>query len=190
MTRQDRGKSARAGRLAAHLVAIVCGTALLLAPLDAQGPSPVWPRAAAGASAYRVPSENTALTLSVLGTLTGVVIPLMSHEWGWGILASWCVGPSLGFLYGGCWGRGLATAVLRFGFTFALALAAFNDEANNSLGFAWLGGMAASVALDLATVKRAVRNRNRRRLADRGLQLDVSPFAVPKGAGVRLRLSF
>jgi hypothetical protein len=190
MTRQDQGKPGRSGRLAAHLVVIACGTALLVAPLAAQAPRPIWPRAAAEVSAFRLPSENTAFTLSAVGTLAGVVMPLMSREWGWGILATWCVGPSLGFLYGGCWGRGLATAVLRFGFTLAVAVAAFNDETNDSLGYAWIGGMAALAALDLATVKRAVRNRNRRRMAGRGLQLDVSPFAVPKGAGVRLRLSF
>ncbi|NTV80925.1 MAG: hypothetical protein HGA24_05835, partial [Candidatus Aminicenantes bacterium] len=58
------------------------------------------------------------------------------------------------------------------------------------LAYGWLGGMAASAVLDMVTVGRTVRRHNQTILARRGLNVDVSPFAVPKGGGLQLRLSF
>lgn len=190
MTGKNGGDTGRAGRPAGHLVAIVCGTALILMPLAAQGQTLDWPPAGLAGTQPRMPSEDTAMALCVVGTVSAAVMPFIALEGGWGTLAVMCVGPSLGFLYGGCWGRGLMTAGLRFGFTFAMALAALNDDCARWPGPLWIGGLAFSAALDILTVKKAVLKRNGRRLGRRGLLVDMAPFAVPKGAGVRLQLSF
>lgn len=52
------------------------------------------------------------------------------------------------------------------------------------------GGMALSAIYDIATVKKAVNKRNQAKLARRKLDVALAPFAVRKGAGVQLRLSF
>jgi hypothetical protein len=118
------------------------------------------------------------------------VASIYTHN-GYVILAGLTLGPSLGFFYGGCWGRGMLTAGLRLGATVALVYAAMsNDSLAPALAYGWLGGMAASAILDMATVGQAVRRHNQARLARRGFNIDMTPVAVPKGAGVQLRLSF
>jgi hypothetical protein len=130
-----------------------------------------------------------ATALSVIGTAAAVASWYSRN--GYVILAGLALGPSLGFFYGGCWGRGLLTAGLRVVATYAVAAIALGDHgAGPALAYGWLGGMAASAILDMATVGPAVRRHNQTILARRGLNVDVSPFAVPKGGGVQLRLSF
>ncbi len=139
---------------------------------------------------YRgLPSESMAVALSVIGSAAAVA-SLYSDNWGVA-LAGLSLGPSLGFMYGGCWGRGLMTSALRLGATIALATYVLDhDEAGPGLAYVWIGGMALSAVIDAATVRKAVRKRNDRLLSRRGLNVGVSPFALPKGAGVRVRLSF
>ena len=139
---------------------------------------------------YRgLPSESMAVALSVIGTAAAVAS--LSSDNGWLALAGLSVGPSLGFMYGGCWGRGLMTSGLRLGATIAVVVYALeHDEDGPGLGYAWIGGMALSAIIDMATVRKAVRKHNDRLLARRGLNVGVSPFALPKGAGVQVRLSF
>jgi hypothetical protein len=132
-----------------------------------------------------LPSANIAFGLSVAGTVAAIA-SMYSGEWH----VAWTgttFGPSLGFFYAGCWGRGLLSAGLRFGVNLALVL---NYDHSDSWGLVWLVGLAGSAILDMATVKRAVLRRNECMRARRGLQLDLSPFAVPKGGGVRLQMSF
>jgi hypothetical protein len=125
----------------------------------------------------------------VIGTL-GAVASLFSQN-GYVALGGLALGPSLGFFYGGCWGRGMLTACLRLGATYAAVAIALSDRgAGPALAYGWLGGMAASAILDMATVGRAVRRRNQALLTRRGLNVDLSPVAVPKGGGVQVRLSF
>ncbi len=140
-----------------------------------------------------LPSENTALMLSALGTFAAVAsiwAPAAGRDWLF--LGTLTIGPSLGFFYGGCWGRGLVSAGLRFGGTVAVvAVALANDEEDlSALGLAWVGAMAVSAVYDIATVKKAVRRQNARRMARRGVQVGVSPFALSKGGGVSVSLSF
>ena len=139
---------------------------------------------------YRgLPSESMAVALSLIGT-AGAVASLYSDN-GWVALAGSSLGPSLGFMYGGCWGRGLITSALRLGATIAVVLYSVeHDEAGPGLGYGWIGGMALSAIIDVATVRKAVRKHNNRLLARRGLNIGVAPFALPKGAGVQVRLSF
>ncbi len=139
---------------------------------------------------YRgLPSESMAVALSVIGTAAAVA-SLYSHN-GWVALAGLSLGPSLGFMYGDCLGRGLLTSGLRLGATIAAVLYSVeHDEAGPGLGYAWIGGMALSAIIDIATVGKAVRKHNDRLLARRGMSVGVAPFALPKGAGVQVRLSF
>jgi hypothetical protein len=140
-------------------------------------------------TSFELPSERTAAALCVIGTAAAVA-SIYTHN-GYVILAGLTLGPSLGFFYGGCWGRGMLTAGLRLGATVALVYAAMsNDSLAPALAYGWLGGMAASAIVDMATVGQAVRRHNQARLARRGFNVDMTPVAVPKGAGVQLRLSF
>ncbi len=192
MREQTRRGAGRRGRRTAPLVAALCGAALLVAPLAANGQAAGGVRTGLAGDRSGLPSESTALALGAVGVLAGAFLPLVSSDLagGWGLLAAWCAGPSLGFFYGGCWGRGLLTTGLRAGLTFALALAAYGDDDFVAAGSLWLGGMAATALWDLATTRRAVRNRNRRTMARRGLQLDVAPLVLRQGAGLKVRLSF
>jgi len=149
-----------------------------------EGQAPALP----GVSYPGLPSANTALGLTVAGTVAALVS--MYSRNGYIAWAGLTFGPSLGFFYGGCWGRGLLTAGLRFCVTAAAIAVAFNDDLDETWGYMWLGGLAVSAVVDMATVKRAVSKHNARIAARRGLQLNASPFVLPKGAGVRLQLSF
>jgi hypothetical protein len=105
-------------------------------------------------------------------------------------------GPSLGFFYGNCWGRGLLMAGFRtaaafgFGFTAIVMVLQDREESVSGLGCAFGAVWAVSTVYDLATVKRAVQRRNEARLARRTVKAAVAPFVVPRGAGVRMKLSF
>jgi len=170
-------------------VLILLGLCLVVVPVVGQGPNEGQAPVSPGVAYPGLPSANTAFGLSVAGTVAALAS--MYSRNGYVAWAGIAFGPSLGFFYGGCWGRGLLSAGLRVGVTFA-AIAAFltDDHLSASWGFVWLGGLAGSAILDLATVKRAVLRRNARVRARRGLQFDMSPFALPKGGGVRLQLSF
>lgn len=159
----------------------------------------------ANAGSPGLPKERTAFTLSLTGTLAS-----------WGLmLASWAppagdapseissaivaasvigvmIGPSFGYFYGGCWGRGLLMTGLRVGVSaLALAYALENDEKDNTaLAVLMAGTLVGSAIFECATVKSAVRKHNAARLAKRGPKLDVSPFPARKGAGLNVRLSF
>ena len=169
-------------------VLILLGLCLVVVPVAGrgrnEGQAPVSPVVAYPG----LPSANTAFGLSVAGTVAALAS--MYSRNGYVAWAGITFGPSLGFFYGGCWGRGLLTAGLRVVVTFAALAVALNDGLSKSWEFVWLGGLAGSAILDLATVRRTVLRRNARVRTRRGLQLDMSPFAVPKGGGVRLQLSF
>jgi hypothetical protein len=192
MREPDRRQHGGPGRGQAAVAAVICAAALLVAPLAANGQTTGGPRAGMAGDRSGLPSENTAVALGAVGVLAGVFLPLVASDPGngWGLLTAWCMGPSLGFFYGGCWGRGLLTTGLRFGLIFVLALAAYEEDNFSGVGSLWLGGMAATAILDLATTRRAVRNRNARIMARRGLRLDVAPVVLRRGAGIKLQMSF
>ena len=191
MREPDRRRHGGTGRGTGALVAVLCGAALLLGPLAANGQTAGAPRTGMAGDRSGLPSEDTAVALGAAGVLAGLFLPLVSSDPSrWGLLTTWCAGPSLGFFYGGCWGRGLLTTGLRLGLTFFLTLAAYDSDNFYSVGTLWLGGMAATAIWDLATTRRAVHNRNRRITARRGLQLDVAPLVLRRGAGVKVQMSF
>ena len=199
---RDRKNERR--RRAGGLACAVLGFCLTVGPVVSQDITggPASPPIAA--SAYRLPSEKTAFTLSLVGSLvpvglTALMAMVQSSDEDFGIPGldvaiglTLAAGSSAGFFYGGLWGRGLLMSGLRLGASILVVYyAMYYDERDNTwLGVAWLAGMAGSIIFDLATVKSAVRKHNRARLAERGLNIAVSPFALPKGAGVQLRLSF
>jgi hypothetical protein len=165
------------------------GLGLVVLPVAGQSQPAVHAQPDTAAAYYGLPSEKMAVMLSVIGTAVAAASLWSGNAWV--ALAGLSIGPSLGFLYGNCWGRGFLSAGLRLGATFALAAAALSDdEHSETYRIAWIAGMAASAVLDMATVRMAVRRQNARRLAGRGLNVAVSPFALPKGAGVQVRLSF
>jgi hypothetical protein len=169
---------------------ILLGLAVAVMPAVGQVQADDLVKLRASSAAYGLPSEGMATALSVIGTAAAVA-GLFSYN-PWVMLGGLALGPSLGFLYGGCWGRGLLTAGIRFGATFAFAAFALSNEDGGvaAVASAWLVSMAGSAILDMATVGRAVRRQNRARLARRGIQVDLSPLAVPKGGGLQVRLSF
>jgi len=139
---------------------------------------------------HGLPSARTAVTLSVVGTLGAVLSASASNSLGIMALMPLFAGPSLGAMYGGLWGRALLFTGLRAMGTYALVAAALRDEEDAySLAMVWVGGMAVTAVIETATVGRAVHRRNER-LARRRMNLDLTPFALPKGAGVQVRLSF
>jgi len=200
--RKDLGRKRRSARPRSFLAAFA-GLCLAAVPLLAQDvprakiPSLPDPRS------LGLPSENTAFTLSLSATLAS-----------WGLLALTSAGgeaptettsaiqyiagvgvftgPSLGFFYGGCWGRGLLTTAVRLGVTLAVAAYALNHDEQDltGLGLAGIGIFVASSIYDCVTVKSAVRKHNAAHLARRGLNLAVAPFPLRKGAGLQVRLSF
>jgi hypothetical protein len=170
-------------------LSILLGLAVAVLPVVGQVQADDLARLRASSAAYGLPSDSVATALSAIGTAAAVA-GLFSDS-PWLALGGLALGPSLGFLYGGCWGRGLLTAGLRFGATFAFAAYALSNEGMGEWAVsAWLVGMTGSAILDMATVGRAVRRQNQARLSRRGLQVDLSPFAMPKGGGLQVRLSF
>lgn len=181
------GPVSRWGTRGGKVLGIVLGLALAFGTAfgqaGARGPGPT-------GSAAGMPSESTATMLTVIGTAAAVFLPWRIGGWaGLGVL---CAGPSLGFFYGGCWSRGLLSTAVRLGGTFLLVAALYSDDTHDgrAYGYGWLGGMAATAIIDIVTVRKAVRRRNAVVARRRGLALDVSPFVVPKGAGVQVRLGF
>jgi len=176
----NKGRRGRAGTPSRGLLIALLGLGLVAAPAVGQE-----------TPGGGLPSENTALALSAIGTIAAVA---STFVWlgGYGNILAWSALPSLGFMYGGCWGRGLLTTGLRLGATFLVFGYALNHDEDNlaGLGYAYLGGMALSAIIDIATVKKAVHKRNEARLARRGLKLGVAPFALPKGGGIQVRMSF
>jgi len=135
-----------------------------------------------------LPSESKAMALSVIGTAAAVASAFTGEPYAF--LTCLAVGPSMGFFYGGCWGRGLLTATLRLAGTFAAVAVALNDENGPAAASIWLGAMIGTSLLDIATVKSTVRRHNAKVAARRGLNVDVAPFALPKGGGLQVRLAF
>jgi hypothetical protein len=165
------------------------GLALVMTPAYGQSPAFSLAQGPTRVDNYGLPSEGTAMALSVLGSAVAVVSTLSGN--GTLALAGLTFGPSLGFLYGGCWGRGLLSAGLRLGATFAMVMIALsNDGAGYVLAYSWIGAMTASMIYDLATVKSTVRRHNAALMARRGLKVGVSPFAMRKGGGVQVNLGF
>jgi hypothetical protein len=135
-----------------------------------------------------LPSENTAILLSVLGSAAGVLSAYSRNDYAF--LTCLTIGPSLGFFYGGCWGRGILTAALRLAATATAVAVALGDDDIVATGYLWVGAMIGTSILDIATVKRAVRRHNAAAMARRGLTVDVAPFAARKGGGIQVRLGF
>jgi hypothetical protein len=167
---------------------LLLGLALVMAPAYGQNPEFNLTQAQQGGG-YGLPSENTAMALSVLGSVAAVAIVFSENAWI--AVAGLSFAPSLGFMYGGCWGRGMLSAGLRLGATIAMvAVALSNDGPGYALGYGWVGLMAASLVYDLATVRSSVRKHNAAIMARRGPKVGVSPFAMRKGGGVQVSLSF
>jgi hypothetical protein len=172
------------------VLGLVLGFALVSAPLAA-GEVPAFNLAQkppGAVAAVTLPSENTAVYLCVLGSVAAIFSAASQN--GIIYLTALGLGPSLGFFYGGCWGRGLLTATLRVGVTFGLLALAYSDEVSSNIAYVWLGAMVGSALIDVATVRGSVRRHNARVMARQGLTVDVSPFALPKGGGVQVRLGF
>ena len=73
----------------------------------------------------------------------------------------------------------------------AIAYSLENDEEDNTaVGVLMVGTLIGSAIYECATVKSAVRKHNAARLAKRNLKLAVAPFAVRRGAGLSVQLSF
>lgn len=174
--------------LGRRIAGILAGLALALVPVFGQSPSFSLAQGQPAPADYRLPSESTAVALAVIGT--AVAVASLASENGWVFMAGLAFGPSLGFFYGGCWGRGLLSSVLRLGVTVAAVAWILEDDESATPGYLWLGAMATSVVFDILTVKRAVHKRNESIRARRGAKVGVSPFALPKGGGIQLQLSF
>lgn len=196
---RGKGTSGNPRRITAALVGLCLAAAPLLAQdvPGAHGPS------LPDARSLGLPSESTAFTLSLTATLASWSLLALTSAGGdapsettsaiqyisgAGVFA----GPSLGFFYGGCWGRGLLTTALRLGVTFAIAAYALNNDEQDltGLGLAGIGFLVASSLYDCATVRSAVRKHNAAHMARQGLNLAVAPFPLRKGAGLQVRLSF
>jgi len=199
---KDLGRKGTSAR-PRHFLAALVGLCLVAAPLFAQDVPGAQTLSLPDPRSLGLPSENTAFTLSLTATLAS-----------WGLLALTSAGgeapsettsaiqyiagvgvftgPSLGFFYGGCWGRGLLTTALRLGVTLAVATYALNHDEQDltGLGLAGIGFFVASSIYDCATVKAAVRKHNAAHIARRGLNVAVAPFPLRKGAGLQVRLSF
>lgn len=186
--RKPRGRRSR-GIPGGWVPGLVLVLALVAAPAYGQAPPfDLGLKPPAAGAAAKLPSENTAVYLCVLGSAAAFFSAASQN--GYVFLTALGIGPSLGFFYGGCWGRGLLTATLRVGTTFGLLALAYSDEVGTGIAFVWLGAMVGSALLDVATVRGAVRRHNESLTARRGLKVDVSPFAMPKGGGVQVRLAF
>lgn len=182
MTTSRTGRAGR-GALGQGLVAgALIAVALMTVP--AFGQSPRFDLA----GGTPLPSENTAMALSLIGSAAAVASVYSQN--GYAFLTCLTVGPSLGFFYGGCWGRGLLTASLRLAGTFAAVAIALNDDTGLATGYIWFGAMIGTSLLDIATVRSSVRRHNAKVMARRGFDVDVAPFAMPKGGGLRVRLAF
>jgi len=166
------------------------GLALAVLPAAAQDPAPGQVHRQASPGYRELPSERTAILLSAAGTAAAVLSVFASRELSSFSLVPLFAGPSLGAMYGGLWGRALLFTGLRLVGTYAFAVAAISDEAGFGLAYVWIAGMSLTAVIEIATIGKAVHSRNERRLARRGITLGVSPFAVPKGAGLNLSLSF
>ncbi len=199
----DRRGKARV--LTAGLIGIPIGIWLATGPLFAQGIPAYQAGSPPTARSLSLPSEGTAFTLSLAGTLAGWGLLLAStgrDTWDTPSEASsalTCVaiaglmaGPSLGYFYGGCWGRGLLMTAVRVGVSLGvLAYSLNNDEEDlTGLGYAYLGVLLGTAIYECATVKSAVRKHNAAHMAQRGLTVAAAPFVLPKGAGLHVRLSF
>jgi hypothetical protein len=184
-TGTTRARKTCGGLTAAFLVAL----ALMTGPVYGQAPgfSP-GQRMPTGGFSTGLPSENTAIWLSVIGSAAAVLSPYTRNDYAF--LTCLTIGPSLGFFYGGCWGRGLLTSTLRLAATVATVAVSLSDEGGCAPGYIWLGTMVGTAILDIATVRGTVRRHNAALMARRGLKVGVSPFAVPKGGGFQVRLAF
>jgi len=175
------------------------GISLIYLPVAAQeGPSQALP-------GPDLKSETLAFNLSLWGTL----IPLAAGLLGFQAAFLGClIGPSLGYFYAGLPGRallgmglrtvagivtlaGLKAAAVGFAYLFF-----FRVEKAEELGtpgaLIALGGLvliAGSAVVDIAGVKRSVRERNNRL---QGKRLSWSPFVLPasKTVGIQVQLSF
>jgi hypothetical protein len=189
MKRREARRTGRKRGLGRRTAGVLAVMALALVPVFGQTPSFRLSQGRPAPADYGLPSENTALTLAVVGS--ALAVASVFSENGYVALGGLCLGPSLGFMYGGCWGRALLSSGLRFVATFVALSVLFNDaEDSGGVAMAWLVGMGASIALDILTVRSAVHKRNAAVMARQGLTVGVSPFALPKGGGLQVRLSF
>lgn len=153
-------------------------------------------------------SETKAFHLSLFGTLIPVglgAVSLAADNSGVAFasvaLAGIVVGPSLGYIYAGKSGRGLATAGLRFLLIPGVALASFATcgwdcgEGDSGYGAAWMilivgeALVVASAVYDIATVKKAVRKRNLA-LGEKSWMITPKYFAISGAGGVEIKIKF
>ncbi|RPJ00437.1 MAG: hypothetical protein EHM31_08070, partial [Candidatus Aminicenantes bacterium] len=84
-------------------VLILLGLCLVVVPVAGQGQNEGQAPVSPGVAYPGLPSANTALGLSVAGTVAALAS--MYSRNGYVAWAGIAFGPSLGFFYGGCWGR-------------------------------------------------------------------------------------
>jgi hypothetical protein len=188
MKSRASGRAGRGKDLGRRTAGVLVGLMLALVPVVGQDLSFSLAQGRPAPADHGLPSEDAAMFLTVIGTAAAVAS--VFSENGWVFMAGLTFGPSLGFFYGGCWGRGLLSSVLRLGATIALFAWAFEDEANGTPGTLWLAAMGGTVVLDILTVRKAVRKRNASIMARRGANVGVSPFVLPKGGGIQVQVSF
>jgi hypothetical protein len=193
-----RGRKGGVRRYLACIASAVLGLGLVVLPAAGQDRPADQAHWQTAADDYRgLPSPATALTLSAVGTAAAIASCVFAGKLsrrsylGYIAIVPLLAGPSLGAMYGGCWGRAwLWTGLRTAGLIMVVAIVQADFDHDEGPNYVLIGGMALSAIIEMATVGKAVRKHNDRLLARRGLNVGVSPFALPKGAGVQLRLSF
>ncbi len=203
--RKESLPSGKGRRMPRALAAGLIGIWLAAGPLLAQTIPASQAVSPPTARSLGLPSEGTAFTLSLTGTLAGWGLLLASaggDSWGgeseassamaYVAVAGVMAGPSLGYFYGGCWGRGLLMTGIRVGLTMGLLSYSLNNDEKDltGLGVAFMGVLVGTAIYECATVKSAVRKHNAAHIARRGLNFAAAPFVLRKGAGLQVRLSF
>jgi hypothetical protein len=150
---------------------------------------------------FKEKSPGTALALSFVGTTVIPAIAILvtrSADSDSGkntgvivFLGASCLGPSLGYFYGGLAGRAaLGTALRAAGWgLFLKNLAVWGDSGDEATAWIGLGVVAVSTLADLILVYSAVNNKNRRQREER---LALAPVYIPqtKAWGVQVRVRF
>jgi hypothetical protein len=176
------------GTLLAACLALCC----LAPPASAQeGQAPAPP-------GIGLKSEKTAFAWSLAGTLIAwglVFLPELlgvdkygtAHIWGYVAVVGIPIGPSLGHFYAGSTGQAIGSIVVRCLGMFVTIAAGLSES--DTLAWFGLGMMAVSSAVDVATVKAAVRRYN---LKAGRASVALSPVVSPrsKGLGLQLRIGF
>ena len=176
--------------LAATLVMAILATGTSFAQEKASGTS----------TPFKPKSEELAVGLSVIGTAIPWCLLLTGKGDSSDVvmleLGGTIIGPSLGYFYGGLFGRGLIGIGIR-SLCFSSLVAGFSrawdqgkdDAASYILAYGGLGGYIISTIYDIAAVSRAVRKRNE---SQKNVAFSLSPVVNPqkKAYGITVQLQF